>query len=84
VWFGESLPPDAWELAERASAGADVIIVAGTSLAVYPAASLARVHDGAVTVIEVNPDAGGGPNVVALRTGTEIALPALAAALQGI
>jgi NAD-dependent deacetylase len=84
VWFGESLPPDAWELAERASSAADVIIVAGTSLAVHPAASLARVGDGSVTVIEVNPDAAGGPNVLALRTGTEIALPALAAALQGI
>jgi NAD-dependent deacetylase len=84
VWFGESLPPGAWELAERASAAADVIIVAGTSLAVYPAASLARVGEGGVTVIEVNPDAAGGPNVLALRTGTEIALPALLAALQGI
>jgi NAD-dependent deacetylase len=84
VWFGESLPPDAWDLAERASAAADVIIVAGTSLAVYPAASLARVGDGGATVIEVNPDAGGGPNVLALRTGTEIALPALVAAVQGI
>jgi len=38
---------DAWELAERASSAADVIIVAGTSLAVHPAASLARVGDAA-------------------------------------
>jgi len=30
---------------------------------------------------EINPDAGGGPNVLALRTGTEIALPALVARL---
>jgi NAD-dependent deacetylase len=84
VWFGESLPPDAWELAERASSAADTIVVAGTSLLVQPAASLARVGDRGVTVIEINPDAGGGPNVLALRTGTEIALPALVDALQGI
>lgn len=81
VWFGESLPVDAWERAERASADADVIIVAGTSLAVYPAASLARVGDAGVTVIEVNPGAAGGPNVIALHAGTEIALPAL---MQGV
>jgi NAD-dependent deacetylase len=84
VWFGESLPRDAWERAERASAAADVIVVAGTSLLVQPAASLARVGDARVTVIEINPDAGGGPNVHALRTGTEIALPALVAGMQGI
>jgi NAD-dependent deacetylase len=84
VWFGESLPPDAWNDAARTSAAADVVIVAGTSLAVMPAASLARVGERGVTVIEVNPDADGGPNVIALRVGTEVALPALAAALQGI
>jgi NAD-dependent deacetylase len=79
VWFGEPLPPDAWNRAERASAQADVVIVAGTSLAVAPAASLARVGDRSVTVIEINPDASGGPNVLALRTGTEVALPELVA-----
>jgi NAD-dependent deacetylase len=84
VWFGESLPPDAWNDAAQASAAADAVIVAGTSLLVQPAASLARVGERGVTVIEVNPDAGGGPNVLALRAGTEVALPALVAALQGI
>jgi NAD-dependent deacetylase len=77
VWFGESLPPGAWEAAERASSEADVVIVAGTSLLVYPAASLARVGDDRVTVIEINPDAAGGPNVIALRAGVEAALPSL-------
>jgi NAD-dependent deacetylase len=81
VWFGESLPPGAWERAERESSAADVVIVGGTSLAVYPAASLARVGEERVTVIEINPDASGGPNVIALRTGTEIALPALLSAV---
>jgi NAD-dependent deacetylase len=81
VWFGESLPPDVWERAERASSAADVVIVGGTSLAVQPAASLARVGDRRVTVIEINPDATGGSNVIALRTGTEVALPALLSAV---
>src|ERR1019366_4531142 len=80
VWFGESLPVEAWERAAEASAAADVAIVAGTSLLVQPAASLGRVGEGRVTVIEINPDAAGGPNVIALRTGTEIALPALLSA----
>jgi NAD-dependent protein deacetylase/lipoamidase len=77
VWFGESLPPGAWESAERASSEADVVIVAGTSLLVYPAASLARVGDDRVRVIEINPDATGGRNVIALRGGVEVALPSL-------
>ena len=84
VWFGESLPAGAWEDAARASEAADVVIVGGTSLAVYPAASLGRAGERGVAVIEVNPDAIGGPGVLGLRTGTEIALPALVAAMQGI
>ena len=82
VWFGEALPEQAWERAAQASAAADVVIVAGTSLLVHPAASLARVGDERVRVIEVNPDAGGGSNVLALRMGTEIALAAIAERLK--
>lgn len=81
VWFGESLPFEAWERAARESAAADAIVVAGTSLLVHPAASLARVGDPRVTVIEVNPDATGGSNVLALRAGAEITLPAVLAAI---
>lgn len=80
VWFGEGLPVEVWDRAARESAAADVVIVGGTSLLVQPAASLARVGDERVRVIEVNPDATGGPNVVVLRAGTEVALPALLAA----
>ena len=81
VWFGESLPREAWDRAERESSAADVVIVGGTSLAVHPAAALARVGDARVTVIEINPDAAGGSNVIALRVGTEIALPELLSAV---
>ena len=41
VWFGERLPPAALEAAERAVAGCDVLLVVGTSGAVWPAAGLA-------------------------------------------
>lgn len=43
VWFGESLPQDEWARAERASRGAQVFMVIGTSAVVYPAAGLAEV-----------------------------------------
>ena len=81
VWFGEALPPAAWERAESESAAADVVLVAGTSLLVHPAASLARVGERGVTVIEINPDASGGRNVLALRAGVEVALPQIVAEL---
>jgi len=60
VWFGEALPSDAWERAERAATAAEVFIVAGTSAAVYPAAGLvaAAKHAGAF-VVEINPEATG-------------------------
>ncbi len=41
VWFGEALPPEAWDLAEQAIRDADVLLVVGTSAVVYPAAGLA-------------------------------------------
>lgn len=54
VWFGEALPPGVMERAEKAVRTADVLIVAGTSAQVYPAANLIPM---AKTVIEINPEA---------------------------
>jgi len=56
VWFGENLPREALERAERAAAGADVVLSIGTSGLVEPAASLPLVarRVGAL-MIEVNP-----------------------------
>ncbi len=51
VWFGEPLPRIVWDEAERAVAQADVLLVAGTSATVYPAAGLLHL---ARCVIEVN------------------------------
>jgi NAD-dependent deacetylase len=53
VWFGEMLPAGAMERAAEAVRNADVLIVAGTSAQVYPAAGLIPMGR---TVIEINPD----------------------------
>lgn len=55
VWFGETLPAEAWSTAEAALAWCDLFLVAGTSAAVHPAAGLVgrAARAGAVT-IEVN------------------------------
>lgn len=53
VWFGESLPHGALERAQAAVRAADLLIVAGTSAQVYPAAGLISL---APTVLEINPE----------------------------
>ena len=40
VWFGENLPPQVWNSAEKAVQSSDVLLVVGTSAVVYPAAGL--------------------------------------------
>ena len=40
VWFGETLPADAWSEAERACRECEVLLVIGTSAVVFPAAGL--------------------------------------------
>jgi NAD-dependent deacetylase len=56
VWFGESLPAGAMERASASVRSADVLIVAGTSAQVYPAAGLIPLAlDHGATAIEINP-----------------------------
>jgi len=57
VWFGESLPPEAWGRAAEAAAAADVFLVIGTSALVQPAAALPLVakRSGA-RLVEINAD----------------------------
>jgi NAD-dependent deacetylase len=58
VWFGEMLPPAAIDAAERAASECDVMLVVGTSGAVWPAAGLAQVARAAgAQVVIVNPSA---------------------------
>jgi NAD-dependent deacetylase len=51
VWFGERLPHDVFSEAERAAREAELLLVIGTSAAVYPAAGLAGL---ARRVVEIN------------------------------
>ncbi|MBR5483961.1 MAG: NAD-dependent deacylase [Alistipes sp.] len=62
VFFGESVPM--FDEATRIAASADVMIVVGTSLAVYPAASLVRYARAGVHVYVVDP---GNPDVAMIR-----------------
>lgn len=54
VWFGEAVPM--YGVAERYAAEADILIVVGTSLVVYPAAGLTEVvkHGTPVYIIDPN------------------------------
>lgn len=55
VWFGESLPPTAWQAAVKAAESCAFFLVVGTSAVVYPAAELPMLakHHGA-KLIEIN------------------------------
>lgn len=56
VWFGEMLPEVPWQRAYAAAMEAAVLLVIGTSAAVYPAAGLVELAArGGAVVIEVNP-----------------------------
>jgi NAD-dependent deacetylase len=57
VWFGEALSPQALEDAEAACRNLDVMLVAGTSGLVHPAAGLPLLaRASGAFVIEINPD----------------------------
>lgn len=85
VWFGEQLPPEAIERASEAAADCDVLLVAGTSATVFPAAGLIEVALGAgAALIEVNPEATAfSPRArLAVRQPAGEALPALVAEME--
>ena len=62
VFFGEAVPQ--FDHAVRIAAAADVLIVVGTSLAVYPAASLVHYVRPGVPIYLVDP---GAPDVRTIR-----------------
>lgn len=80
VWFGEMLPPGAFERACTAAQACDLLIVIGTSGVVQPAASLAEIaRDAGAAVIEINPQPTPltAPASVSLRSSCGAALVAL-------
>ncbi len=83
VWFEELLPPEALAAAEHAARRCDVLIVAGTSAEVYPAAALpAEALARGVRVVEVNPNETPLSTYAddVLRGPAGVVLPALVAA----
>lgn len=66
VFFGESVPM--FDRAVRTVMKADIVIVAGTSLAVYPAASLVRYAPSGAPLYLVDP---GNPDTGGIRSLTE-------------
>jgi NAD-dependent deacetylase len=80
VWFGESLPDDAWQCSVHAVLTADVVVVVGTSSIVYPAAGLPEMAlSRGTAVIEVNPERTplSDSATVSLRETAVGALPTL-------
>lgn len=67
VFFGESVPM--FDRAVQITAGADIFIVAGTSLNVYPAASLVRYIRPEIPVWVIDP---GEPDLSGIRNPTEV------------
>ena len=56
VWFGEPVPKFAE--AEKLVSKADILLIVGTSLAVYPAAYLAKLAVNATDTYVIDPDSG--------------------------
>jgi NAD-dependent deacetylase len=83
VWFGEQLPGGSIERATAAVRAADVLIVAGTSAQVYPAAGLIPL---ASAVIEINPEETpfSGEVTFSLRGTAAELLPQLLCPAPGI
>ena len=55
VWFGESLPPDAWSAAFSGVHESDLLLVVGTSALVFPAAGLVgSARRSGLAIIEIN------------------------------
>jgi NAD-dependent deacetylase len=84
VWFGEMLPAQALERAERAARQCSVMLVVGTSGAVWPAAGLASAsrRTGAwVAIVNPNESEIDDDAHLVLRGSAAQMLPAL---LEGV
>jgi len=77
VWFGEEVPM--LERAARIVQKADVLLVVGTSLQVYPAAGLVQYAPKGCKIIVIDPNAPhiSGMDVVTIKEKAGVALPRL-------
>jgi len=83
VWFGEMLPMEAIDAAQRAACSCDVALIVGTSGAVWPAAglvSLARRSGAWVAIVNPNDSEIDDEAHVVLRSTAASILPQLLAA----
>ncbi|MFO7721478.1 MAG: NAD-dependent deacylase [Gillisia sp.] len=84
VWFGEAVPmfPVAAEITEKA----DILIIIGTSLQVYPAAALMDFveHGTRIYFIDPKPTIAPGPDVTVISEKASIGVPKLVDELLGI
>jgi NAD-dependent deacetylase len=84
VWFEELLPAEALASAEAAARACDVMLVAGTSAEVYPAAALPETARRAgALIVEVNPNETSLSRLAdhAIRAPAGRALPAIVSAV---
>lgn len=85
VWFGEPLPQDVWNEAMVHAGSCDVMVVAGTSLAVSPANLLpVYAKENGACVIEVNPEQTpmSASMDLSIRSTSAKALPELVSIFQ--
>ena len=74
IFFGETIPQQAWFESRREMAAADVVIIVGSTGEVYPAASLPNQAAGnGACILEINPEESNFTHTI---TDVFIALPA--------
>lgn len=86
VLFEDLLPPDAWQQAIGAAGAAEVMLVAGSSLQVAPAASLPEetlAAGGRLIIVNREPTPFDAQAAVAIHGETQVVLPAIAASIEG-
>jgi NAD-dependent deacetylase len=86
VLFGELLPESAMAEAQRLAEGAELMLCIGSSLAVYPVASLPGLsldRGGKLAIVTKGPTPYDGDAVLKLEGEVEVELGALLAALAG-
>ena len=84
VWFGEALSPENLRATQALASAADVCLVIGTSLEVYPAADLppmTLMHGGQVIEVNPRPVLPGHPRLVTLAGKAGEMVPRLLAGL---
>ncbi len=85
VMFGEMLPVSVMDEAERESQSCDVMLVAGSSLEVVPAADLplvAKKHGAKIVIVNDAPTPMDGHATIVLRADVAIALPQIVARVR--